>query len=184
MDSVTLSNAHSKEKGGEKGKQVNEKTSKVLGSADTIIHTDEEGPTVQLCGDSETGKWIHDQYSLRQKYRGRISQIQKNCTRCGKGKSSILSRRMMTTWNTPSEKTIRRLITESTWGIEGQRKIIVDKSNITETWKAVKVFWDGSAKDNDKSGCGVLIKVVDRDRWVTIKKLRYRCKLIRSWQSK
>ena len=46
--------------------------------ADKTIHTREEGPTVQLCGDSEVaGKWIHGDYSLRQKYCGRIGQIQK-----------------------------------------------------------------------------------------------------------
>ena len=33
---------------------------------------------------------------------------------------------------------------------------------------AVKGFWDGSCKDNWKSGCGVVIKGVDRERWVMI----------------
>ena len=32
----------------------------------------------------------------------------------------------------------------------------------TERWKAVKGFWDGSAEDNGKSGCGIVIKGVDR----------------------
>ena len=36
------------------------------------------------------------------------------------------------------------------------------------TWKAVKGFWDGSCKDNGRSRCGVAIKGVDRERWVTI----------------
>ena len=53
-------------------------------------------------------------------------------------------------------------------GAEGQRKIFVDKCNNSETWKAVKGHWDGSFKDNAKSGCGVVIKGVVRDRWVTI----------------
>ena len=35
---------------------------------------------------------------------------------------------------------------------EGQRKIIIDKCNNLETWKAVKGYWD------DKSGCGVVIE--------------------------
>ena len=54
---------------------------------------------------------------------------------------------------------------------EGQRNIIVDRSNMTETWKAAKGYWDGSLKDNGKSGCGVVMKVVDRSRWVTISRI-------------
>ena len=29
-------------------------------------------------------------------------------------------------------------------------------------------FWDGSTKTDGRSGCGVVIKGVDRDRWITI----------------
>ena len=36
-------------------------------------------------------------------------------------------------------------------GPEGQRKVFVDRSSNSETWKAVKGFWDVSAKDNGKS---------------------------------
>ena len=53
-------------------------------------------------------------------------------------------------------------------GEVGHRNIIVDRCNTTETWKAVKGFRDGSAKDNGNSGCGVLIKVINKDRWVAI----------------
>ena len=56
-------------------------------------------------------------------------------------------------------------------GAQGQRKMIVDRSNHTETWKAVTGFWDGRFKDNGKSGCGVVIKGVDRVNWVTINKI-------------
>ena len=85
-------------------KKVDDKAPRVLGPADTIIHTREEGPTVQPCGDSEVaGRWI----------KGRCS-------------------------------------------------------NNTETWKAVKGFWDGSSKNNGRSGCGVVIEGVDKDKWVTI----------------
>ena len=35
----------------------------------------------------------------------------------------------------------------------------------------MKGFWDGSSKDNGKSGCGVVIKGADRDKWVTISKV-------------
>ena len=39
------------------------------------------------------------------------------------------------------------------------------------TWKAIQGFWDGSFKDDGKSGCGIVIKGVDREKWVTISKI-------------
>ena len=53
-------------------------------------------------------------------------------------------------------------------GAEGHGQTIVDRCTNAETWKEVKGFCDGSFKDNGKSGCGTVIKGVDRDRWVTI----------------
>ena len=38
-------------------------------------------------------------------------------------------------------------------------------------WKAITGFWDGSFKDNGRSGCGIVIKGVDREKWVTIGKI-------------
>ena len=35
----------------------------------------------------------------------------------------------------------------------------------------MKGFWVGSAKDSGTSGCVVVIRGVDRDRWVTISKI-------------
>ena len=32
----------------------------------------------------------------------------------------------------------------------------------------MKGYWDGSSKKNCKSGCGVVVKGVDRDNWSTI----------------
>ena len=56
-------------------------------------------------------------------------------------------------------------------GAEGQRKITVEKGNNTEHSKAVRGFWDGSKKTDGRTGCGVVIKGVDRDRWITISKI-------------
>ena len=53
-------------------------------------------------------------------------------------------------------------------GAEGQRKVVIDRKSNGDTWKAVKGFCDGSCKVNGTSGCGVAIKEVDRERWVTI----------------
>ena len=56
-------------------------------------------------------------------------------------------------------------------GAEGQNKIIVGKGKNTENWKAVRCFWDGSTKTYGRSVCGVVIKGVDRDKWITISTL-------------
>ena len=56
-------------------------------------------------------------------------------------------------------------------GAEGQRHIIIDKGSNTERWKAVRAFWDGSSKNNGRSGCGVVIKGVDRNKWITVKNI-------------
>ena len=57
-------------------------------------------------------------------------------------------------------------------GAEGQRTIIVEKKrNNTEKWKAVRGFWDGSSKIDGRSGCGVVIKGVDKDKWISISKI-------------
>ena len=75
---MKLSTAHRKEKSKGIGKKVKEKTQRDLGPADTTIHTRADGPTVQLCGDSEvTRKWVNGQYSVGQKDRGRVGQVQK-----------------------------------------------------------------------------------------------------------
>ena len=44
------------------------------------------------------------------------------------------------------------------------RKIVVDRNSNTEKWKVVKGFWDVSSEDNGNSGCGVVIKGLDRDK--------------------
>ena len=54
---------------------------------------------------------------------------------------------------------------------EERRKITVEKGNKTENWKAVRGFWDGSIKIDGSSGCGVVIKGVDWDTWITIIKI-------------
>ena len=53
---------------------------------------------------------------------------------------------------------------------QGQRKTVLGRRDNSESWKAVKSYWDGSFKDNGKSGCGVVIGV-DKNKWVTISKI-------------
>ena len=42
------------------------------------------------------------------------------------------------------------------------------KGNNTENWKEVRGFWDVSTKTDGRSGCGIVIKGVDWDMWITI----------------
>ena len=56
-------------------------------------------------------------------------------------------------------------------GADGQRNIVIDKGNDTEEWKMQRDFWDGNSKINDRSGCGVVIKEADKDKWITISKI-------------
>ena len=53
----------------------------------------------------------------------------------------------------------------------GNGKLVIDRRDATTTWKAVRGFWHGSFEDNDRSGCGIVIKGVDRGKWVTISKI-------------
>ena len=39
---------------------------------------------------------------------------------------------------------------------------------INRKWKSIRGWWDGSTKSDGRSGCGVVIKGVDRGRWVTV----------------
>ena len=48
-------------------------------------------------------------------------------------------------------------------GAEGQEEKCGGHRVKGEKWKAVRGFWDGSSKRDGKSGCGVIIKGVDRD---------------------
>ena len=54
---------------------------------------------------------------------------------------------------------------------QGNRKIVIDRRDATTIWKAIRGFFDGSFKDNGRSGCGRVIKGVDRETWVTISKI-------------
>ena len=56
-------------------------------------------------------------------------------------------------------------------GADGQRRFMFDKGSNTEKRKMVRDFWDGSSKINGRSGCGVVIKGADKDKWITISKI-------------
>ena len=116
-------------------------------------------------------KWVNGQHSLGQKYRGRMSLIQKTLYSWWNGKNADP--------NSKTDDYVKHIFWKhnqkaehwATLPAEGQRKTVVDRYSNSESWKAVKSFWDASATDNGKSECGVVIKGVDRDRWVTIIKI-------------
>ena len=56
---------HRKNKGQEHVKKIKDKTPRILGPADVTIHARDDGPTEQLCGDSDVAcEWINGEYSL------------------------------------------------------------------------------------------------------------------------
>ena len=54
-------------------------------------------------------------------------------------------------------------------GAQGRRKNDFFRKDVPTTWKAIRGFWDGSFKDDDRSGCGIVIKRVNRQKWVISK---------------
>ena len=52
-------------------------------------------------------------------------------------------------------------------GAQRRKEIVIDKRDDSTPWKATRGFWDGRFKDNGRSGCGIVIKGVDTERWVT-----------------
>ena len=56
-------------------------------------------------------------------------------------------------------------------GADGTRKITVEESGNHEWWKAVREFWNGSKKKDGAGGFGIVIKGVDRKKWITIRKI-------------
>ena len=100
--------------------------------------------------------------TLGDMYCGRIGQIQKNIAIMEEENDlapHLKDRRLCETHL--QGNTIWKPITWTIW-VPRDRKIIVDKGNDTERWKAVKGVWHGSSKNNGKCCCGV------RDKWITI----------------
>ena len=89
---------------------------------------------MQLCGGREVDRW---QVFHVTEVQGKKWPNPKNIVLMVEKEN----RKHHITRNTFSGNTIRKLINGPTWVAEGQRKVIVDKRNNTETWKAVKGFW-------------------------------------------
>ena len=75
LNRMNLSTVHRKvtEERKRKGKTSRLNTARDSGPADATVYTREDGPKVQLCGDSDVvGKWINGKNSLGQKYQVKL----------------------------------------------------------------------------------------------------------------
>ena len=53
------------------------------------------------------------------------------------------------------------------WEPKDRGKLLLTEKEMLTHGRQSKDFWDVSGKDNGKRECGVVIKGVDRERWVT-----------------
>ena len=106
-----------------------------------------------------------------EKYRGKIGLIQRTLHSWWKRKGAFfLSQIDEYVKHIFGEH--KQVITGRTWVQKDREQLLWTKGNNTEKWKAVRGFWDGSSKRDGKSGCGVVIKGADRNKLITISKIR------------
>ena len=153
-------------------KRFKKKTPGDLGPGETTVHTREGGPAVQLCRDSNVAcKWNNGEFAQRSKHKDTIGKIQR-----------ILHPRWKSGAATPIsniDNFMKHIYREHNqeadhWadiGAQGRRKNDIFRKNVPTTWKAIRGLWVGSFKDDGRSGCGIVIKGVDRQKWVTICKI-------------
>ena len=108
----------------------------------------------------------------RQKYQEQIGTIQKTLHHWWKKKiANLFSEIDDYVKHIFREQNQIRRITGPMWEPKDRGKLLVTGKVMLTHGKAVKGLWDGSCKDNGESGCGVVIKAVDRERWVTISRI-------------
>ena len=74
-------------------------------------------------------------------------------------------------WHDSEERPSMDIMTA--FDVAGPKRIakIVGGQNVHEWITAALGFWDGRTKTDARSGCGVVIKGVDQDKWITINKI-------------
>ena len=73
---------------------LEEKATRDLGPEDITAHTRDEGPTVQLCGDSNVAcKWINGEFAEGTKYKETIGERSKDLTFLMEEKSCLANLR-------------------------------------------------------------------------------------------
>ena len=58
-----------------------------------------------------------------------------------------------------------------TWAQKGRERSRLRKETLKNTGRRFEVFGVGSTKTDGRSGCGVVMKGVDKDQWITIRKI-------------
>ena len=124
---------------------------------------------VQECGDGEVAaKWINGHHAMVQQDKAETEATQKTLRSWWRRKVAYLVRMIDDYVNHIFREHNQEADHLANLGVKGQRKITVDKGDNTENWKAVRGFWDGSKKTGGRCGCGIVIKGVDRDKWIII----------------
>ena len=117
-------------------------------------------------------KWINGQYSLGHKYRGQTGQVQKTLHPCWKSKIANPVSKI--------DDIVKHVFREHNqetdhWanlGAEGQRPIVLDRRDNSESWKSVKGFLGMAApKTIVKVDAPWGSKGSTGDRWVTISRI-------------
>ena len=129
-----------------------------------------EGTTAPMCRDCNVAeKWIKWHHAMGQELREKkIGRIQKTLYSWWKRTIAYPVAQI--------DDNVKHLFREhnqeaehlENLGAEGQRKITIEKGDSTENSKTVRGFWDGSTMTDVRSGCGVVIKGVDKDKWITL----------------
>ena len=122
------------------------------------VHTRSEGPTILLCGDTNVACiWITGEFSLVTKYNENFGQIQKTLHSWWRRE---VAKQIMVYRDHNQEADHWANI-----GAHGRRrKTITDRRDESTVWKAIRGFWDGIFKNDGKSGCGIVIKEVNREK--------------------
>ena len=171
LNKMKLSTEHRKTKKKDKEKRLKEKTPRNMGPKHNSIHTRSEGPTVQLCGESNVArKWINSEFGQGIKYKETSGKIQKTMYSWWKRRIANPISNIDSFVNHVYREHNQEADHWANVATQGNRKIVMDRRDATTTWKAIRGFWDGSFKNNGRNECGIVIKGVDREKWVTISK--------------
>ena len=139
-------------------KKFKKKTPKDLGPKDTTVHTRERGCTVQLCGDNNVAcKWINGEFAKRTEHTETIGNIQRLLhSWWKKGVAKPISN-IDSFVNHVYKEHDQEADHWANLGAQRRRKIGIYRRDDPTKWKARRGFWDGSFKDNGRSGCGIVI---------------------------
>ena len=135
-----------------------------------------------MCGDSNVAcKWINGEFAQGTKYKETLGKNKRIVHSWWKRRvakpisdiDSFVNRVYRGFVNRVYRGFVNRVYREHTqeadhWAniaTQGNRKIVIDRRDAATTWKAIRGFWDGSFNENGRSGCGIVIKAVDREKW-------------------